>query len=81
LFWNDTLKIFKGEIWLEVMIMKESGFNEARSGYLKKIIELIAPDKVQLVSPVRIKDSKIHALPKERMLEIKQVLGHNCQIF
>jgi wyosine [tRNA(Phe)-imidazoG37] synthetase (radical SAM superfamily) len=74
-------KEFKGEIFLEIMLIK--GINDSL-GYahkFKEVIEKISPDKIQLNTPVRPTTEKWVEIPdKERLLEIKEILGDRCEI-
>ena len=77
----DLRKEFIGKIWLEVMIV--SGLNDdlAQARKLKKAIERIKPDKIQINSPVRVTTEK-NILPasNKRLEEIKEILGDKCEI-
>lgn len=72
---------FKGKIWLEVMLVK--GLNDSL-GYarqIKKIIDKIRPDAIQLNSPIRKpKDSIAKLVPLSRLKQIQKILGKNCEI-
>ena len=74
-------KEFRGQIWLEVMLVK--GINDDLR-YIKKLkdaIELINPDKIQLNSPVR-STAMPGVLPVEsaKLKKIKKILGEKCEI-
>jgi wyosine [tRNA(Phe)-imidazoG37] synthetase (radical SAM superfamily) len=74
-------KEYKGKIWLEVMLI--AGINDSREHVvsLKKAILRINPDKIQLNSPVRVTAQPgINAPSANRLKEIKEFLGDNCQI-
>lgn len=74
-------KEFSGKIWLEVMLV--SGVNDGPRHIqeLKKVIQRINPDKIQLNSPVRSTAEK-NVLPVERakLEKIKEVLGDKAEI-
>ena len=74
-------KEFSGKIWLEVMLV--SGVNDdlGHIEELKKIIQRINPDKIQLNSPVRSTAEK-NVLPVERakLEKIKEILGDKAEI-
>lgn len=75
-------KEFRGQIWLEVMLVK--GINDSREHIrkLKEKIDLIDPDKIQLNSPVRsTAESGVEALARERLEEIREMLGERCELF
>lgn len=74
-------KEFKGELWLEVMLV--AGVNDATGhiNTLKRAIERIKPDKIQLNSPVRTTTEKdVRSVSKKRLEEIQQLLGEKCEI-
>ncbi len=74
-------KEFHNKIWLEVMLI--SGINDdiGHIKKLKKIIQLINPDKIQLNSPVRATTEK-NVLPvdKAKLEKIKEILGPKAEI-
>lgn len=72
---------FKGEIWLEIMLIK--GLNDLGQelSLLKEAVEKIKPDKIQLNSPVRApKEFQFAALDKDRMEEIRKFFGSKAEI-
>lgn len=74
-------KIYKGQIWLELMLIK--GFNDTKQelNLLKKTINKIKPDKVQLNTVVRPPSEK-YAKPllKNQLNKIKKMFGKNCEV-
>jgi wyosine [tRNA(Phe)-imidazoG37] synthetase (radical SAM superfamily) len=74
-------KEFHGDIWLEVMFV--SGVNDdfVHIEALKKVIQRINPDKIQLNSPVRSTAEK-NVLPvdKAKLAKIKEILGDKAEI-
>ena len=74
-------KEFRGQIWLEVMLV--SGINDDFSHIeeLKRVIQRINPDKIQINSPVRSTAEK-NVLPvdKVKLKKIKEIFGDNAQI-
>ncbi len=77
----DLRKEFRGKLWLEIMLV--SGVNDdiRHIEALKKAIQLINPDKIQLNSPVRATAEK-NVLPLERtkLEKIKDILGDRAEI-
>ena len=73
-------RIYNGLIWLEIMLVKEFKVTKRDIDDFKRIISLIKPDLVHLVSPTRIKDCKIHPLSKEKLSEIREQFGKNCVV-
>lgn len=74
-------KEFRGEIWLEVMLV--SGINDD-AGHIKalgSVIQRINPDRIQLNSPVRSTAEKnILPVGKARLQEIRRFLGEKAEI-
>ncbi|MFC1805142.1 radical SAM protein [Candidatus Omnitrophota bacterium] len=72
---------FKGKIWLEVMLVKGVNDDLRQIKRLKKIIDQINPDKVQINSPVRMAaGSKISSVGKTKLGKIKEILGDKAEI-
>lgn len=72
---------FKGEIWLEVMLVKGLNDGARHIRKLKEVIERINPDKIQINSPVRsLPGQKVSCLDKAKLVKIKRILGKNCEI-
>ncbi len=74
-------KEFRGQIWLEVMLV--SGINDDLR-YIKKlkeVIDQIDPDKIQINSPVRVgTEAGISSPDRQKLEKIKEILGENCEI-
>jgi wyosine [tRNA(Phe)-imidazoG37] synthetase (radical SAM superfamily) len=74
-------KEFKGNIWLEVMLVKGVNDNIAHTRRLKEAVERINPDKVQLNSPVRCTaEDAVEPLEAKRLQRIKELLGDKCEV-
>ncbi|MDO9572774.1 MAG: radical SAM protein [Candidatus Omnitrophota bacterium] len=74
-------KEFHGKIWLEIMLI--SGVNDdiRHIKKLKKIIQLISPDRIQLNSPVRATTEKdVLPVGKTKLEKIKKILGNKAEI-
>lgn len=72
---------FRGEIWLEVFLVEGINTDAEHLQALRRAIERIAPDRVQLNTAVRpTADSGIERLSPERMLDIANQLGPQCEI-
>lgn len=74
-------KEFRGKIWLEVMLI--SGVNDGRRHIeeLKKVIQRINPDKIQLNSPVRATaEENVLPVEREKLEQIKEMLGDKAEI-
>lgn len=73
-------KEFKGKIWLEIMLV--AGVNDGKEEIekIKKIVDKINPDKIQLNLPVRPTGVKISLPSRKRINDIKKILGRNSKI-
>ncbi|MFQ5721782.1 MAG: radical SAM protein [Candidatus Aminicenantales bacterium] len=81
----ESLKLFrhqfKGSIWLEVMLVKGVNDSEDHLKKLKKAIETINPDKVQLNTVIRPPaENFAAALSLKEMEKIKKAIGRPCEI-
>ncbi len=74
-------KEFRGQIWLEVMLIAGINDDLRHIEELKKVIFRINPDKIQLNSPVR-STAERNVLPVERakLEKIKEILGDKAEI-
>ncbi len=73
-------KEFKGEIWLEIMLI--AGINDSKREIekFKEIIDKINPDKIQLNLPVRPAGVKISLPSRKKIKRIKKVLGRTAKV-
>lgn len=74
-------KLYKGKLWLEIMLIK--GLNDSKQDILalKKAINKIKPDKIQLNTVVRPPSEKFaRSLSKSDLKVIKKIFGNNCEI-
>jgi wyosine [tRNA(Phe)-imidazoG37] synthetase (radical SAM superfamily) len=74
-------KEFSGQIWLEVMLV--SGVNDdfGHIEELKKVIQRINPDKIQINSPVRSTAEKnVLSVDKVKLAKIKEIFGDKAEI-
>jgi len=62
---------FSGEIWLEVMLVKDMNDHEAEQ--ISKAVDSINPDRVQLNTVVRPPAEPVHPLDEAEMIEILNV--------
>ena len=78
---KETRKEYKGDFFLEVVLLKGLNDTEEEVSGLKKIIKDIKPDKVQLNTVVRPpSDPGAISLSSERLEEIRDFLGGNAEI-
>ena len=72
---------FKGKMWLEIMLVR--GLNDS-PGYLKrikKITDLIKPDRIQVNSPVRPPvEHWVKSASGASLKKAKEIFGDNCDI-
>ncbi|MFO8052522.1 MAG: radical SAM protein [Candidatus Omnitrophota bacterium] len=73
-------KEFKGEIWLEIMLVK--GVNDSlESAYkFRKIIKRIKPDKVQLNLPIRPSVEEVVAPDSNQLKKIAEIIGQEVEV-
>ncbi|MBE0431996.1 radical SAM protein [candidate division WOR-3 bacterium] len=74
-------RIFKGRIWLEVMLMKDVNDKPEQIKELRTVIEKIAPDKIHLNTVVR-PPSEEYAKPVdvEMLRRISEMLGEKAEV-
>jgi wyosine [tRNA(Phe)-imidazoG37] synthetase (radical SAM superfamily) len=74
-------KVYKGQIWLEIMLIK--GFNDTKKelSAIKEAVSGIRPDKIHL-NTVSRPPSEIYAEPlsHSEMLDIKNFFGEGCEV-
>lgn len=74
-------KEFKGEIWLEIMLVKDKNDSPVQIKKLKAAAEEIQPDRVQLNTVIRPPAEEFaSALSFKELEKIKKTLGNNCEI-
>ena len=74
-------KEFKGEIWLEVFLVQGINDTEEEMKALKKLIEKIAPEKIQLNTSVRIPAEEYSlTVPREQMEKLAEILGEQAEV-
>jgi len=74
-------KEFKGQIWLEVMLVKGINDDLRQIKKLKAVVDRINPHKVQLNSPVRMtSEPNILSVDKNKLEKIKGILGEKAEI-
>jgi len=74
-------KKFKGKIWLEILLVKDINDTDKELLELKKAIEKIEPDKVQLNTVARPPaDGSAKALSQNTLKEISNFLGPTTEV-
>ena len=77
----DFSKVYKGKIWLEIMLVKGVNETEAELNAIKTAVEQIKPDKIQLNTPVRPPSEEwVKTLSASRLIKIKKFFGNKCEI-
>lgn len=72
---------YQGLLWLEVVLLKGLNDTENEISALKKIIDEISPDKIQLNTVVRPpSDPSARPLDMEHMENIKNIFGNKAEI-
>lgn len=78
---KEFRKEFKGDIWLEVMLVKGVNDSPDHLRKLKQVIEEINPDKIQLNTVVRPPAEKsAQALSLEELKGVIKILGEKSEI-
>ena len=74
-------KIYKGKIWLEIMLIKDINDTQQDINKLKEVVEKIAPDRIHLNTVVRPPSEK-YALPlsTKELQKVKKILGNDAEI-
>lgn len=74
-------KVYSGNLWLEIMLVKGINDNKYELAALKKAIEKIEPDKIQLNTPVRPTcEKELQTLSIQELFAIKEFFGNKCEI-
>jgi wyosine [tRNA(Phe)-imidazoG37] synthetase (radical SAM superfamily) len=74
-------KEFSGKIWLEIMLVAGINDDPVHIQELKKAIQRINPDKIQLNSPVRATAEKnVFPVEKNKLAKIKEIFGDKAEI-
>ena len=74
-------KEYSGRIWLEVFIVDGINTGQAEIAAIKRAIEQIRPDKVQLNTAVRpTAEPGVKRVEEGRLQLIAQTLGPNCEV-
>lgn len=78
---KEFRKEFKGSIWVEIMLVKGVNDSPSHLKKLKRIIEDIKPEKVQLNTVIRPPSEKsARPLSLKELEKIKKILGEKCEI-
>lgn len=74
-------KVFKGEYWLEIFLLKDINDNEDELDDIIKIVKKIKPDRIQFITATRrVANEKAKALSDEELKKIKKYFNSKCDI-
>lgn len=74
-------KVFKGEYWLEIFLLKDINDNEDELDDIIKIVKKIKPDRIQLITATRrVANEKAKALTDEELKKTKKYFNSKCDI-
>jgi wyosine [tRNA(Phe)-imidazoG37] synthetase (radical SAM superfamily) len=74
-------KLYKGKIWLEIMLIKGVNDSVQEIEGLTKVIDKISPDRIQLNTAVRPPSEKwVTPLSHDELTSIRKMINHNCEI-
>ena len=72
---------YAGQIWLEIMVLKDLNDREEELTALKGLLRELAPDRVQLNTAVRpVADKAARPLTPEEMTAVARFLGENIEV-
>ena len=72
---------FKGRMWLEIMLVK--GLNDSPDylAKMKKVTDLIKPDRIQLNSPVRPpSENWVKPVSRSALKKAREIFGGHCDV-
>ncbi|MGB3479053.1 MAG: radical SAM protein [bacterium] len=77
----DFRQLYKGRIWLEIMLIKGLNDEQLNLDKLRMVVEKIAPDRIHLNTVVRPPSEK-YALPLsiDELQRIEKIFGDNAEI-
>ena len=76
----DLRKEFRGEIWLEIMLVKNLNDIEEEFENFKKVINKIKPDKVQINVPVRPPAKSVKPPAKKKIKQLMAMIGDDVEV-
>ncbi|MGB9894249.1 MAG: radical SAM protein [Candidatus Saccharicenans sp.] len=72
---------FKGQLWLEILLVKGINDSPAHLQKLKKVVEKIKPDKIHLNTVVRPPaESRAQPLSQDELQKIKEFFGDRAEV-
>jgi len=77
----ELRKQFVGQIWLEVFLVDSINTEQQQLSSIKRAVELIRPDKIQLNTAVRpTADASVKSVDHRRLRDIADFFGPQCEI-
>jgi wyosine [tRNA(Phe)-imidazoG37] synthetase (radical SAM superfamily) len=77
----DFTREFAGAVWLEVFLVEGVNTSAAQIGGIRRLVERIAPARVQLNTAVRpAAEADVHAIRLERLEEYRQAFGPTAEL-
>jgi wyosine [tRNA(Phe)-imidazoG37] synthetase (radical SAM superfamily) len=72
---------YAGQIWLEVFLVPGVNTSAGQISRIRRLIERISPDKVQLNTAVRpAAEKRVRALSRDRLVELARQIGPRCEV-
>jgi wyosine [tRNA(Phe)-imidazoG37] synthetase (radical SAM superfamily) len=72
---------FRGELWLEILLVKDLNDSEEEIGAIHRWVQRIGPERVQLNTVVRPPaEPGARPVERERLEEIRSILGPNAEV-
>jgi wyosine [tRNA(Phe)-imidazoG37] synthetase (radical SAM superfamily) len=74
-------KTFRGLIWLEIMLVRGLNDSPQYLARMKKVTDLIMPDRIQINSPVRLPAQRwVRPATAASLKKAKEIFGEHCDI-
>lgn len=72
---------YKGQLWLEILFVKGVNDHDDEVQWMKDVIQLVQPDKVQINTVVRPPaEETARPVSEQRLKEIQAIFGERCEI-
>lgn len=77
----DFRREYSGQLWLEVMLVKNLNDKEAELREIRQAVDLIEPDRVYILTPIRPPaESWVEQSDPDRILGAQEIIGKTIQI-
>jgi wyosine [tRNA(Phe)-imidazoG37] synthetase (radical SAM superfamily) len=78
---KDLRKEYQGELFLEIMFLKDLNDGEKEIKALREVLEEISPDRIQLNTVARPpSDRRASSLDRQRLEDVRRFLGSKAEI-